>query len=149
MPGAASEAGEVDDELEGSNPGRSQGDVAEFIHYLKENGKPAMAALLGNAYRWGIEGEEVVFFLDHAHANLIPMLNMPRNSAQLNESLAEFFGKPKMPHFRIGHDPVQEGERKREADALAKVKANAKVKFVLEKFNGTIMQCQILEKESR
>jgi len=123
--------------------------VGEFINFLKGNGKPAIAAIVGNAYRWEFEGQDVVFFLDHSHANLIPMLNMPRNNAQLNESLAEFFGQARTPHFRIGHDPVQEDERKKEADALARVKANAKVKFVLEKFNGTIMQCQILEKESR
>lgn len=127
--------------------GRDPGDVADFIKHLKSNGKPALAALIGNAYRWQISELDVAFFLDHSHANLIPMLKMPRNQEQLDTVLTDYFGKKFEIGFRIGKDPKAQSARQKEAQALKDVKANPKVKFVLEKFNGTIMQCQILEKE--
>lgn len=102
---------------------------------------------MGNAYRWQISGGDVEFYFDHSHSNLIPMLSMPRNNQQLLEGLEGFLSKKATPYFRVGTDKRQEDMRRQDAQALELVKANPKVKFVLERFNGTIMQCQILDKE--
>jgi len=120
-------------------------EVEDFVAFLKSDNKPALAALIGNAYKWEVTPADVAFFFDHTHANLISMLKMPRNNDQLEAAIGQFLGKNKMIGFRIGTDPLQVKERRRDAQALSEVKANSKVKFVLDKFNGTIMQCQILE----
>lgn len=113
---------------------------------MKSKAKPGLAALVGNAYRVRRNGPAVVIFLDKQHANLIPMLKMPQNFQLLAELAEDFFGENLNINYSIGHDPRLLKQIKREEEALEIVKSNAAVKFVLEQFNGTIVNCQILNK---
>ena len=121
------------------------GDGKPFLEHIMRKAKPGLKALIGNAYRVRQEVGSVTFFMDKRHANLIPMIRSPQNYKILEDLSAEHFGRPYNINFTIGNDPAIAQAQKRDQDALEIVKSNPTVQFVLEHFNGTIVNCQILD----
>ncbi|MDJ0836439.1 MAG: hypothetical protein QNK37_07950 [Acidobacteriota bacterium] len=127
--------------------GREAADAKPFLDQIMKKAKPGLKALIGNAYRVSRQGGRVMFYLDKRHANLIPMIKSPQNYKILEDLSAEHFGRPFDIHFMIGNDPSIAQAQKRDQDALEIVKSNPVVKFVLENFNGTIVNNTILDEK--
>jgi len=87
----------------------------------------------------------VTLHFDKRHANLIPMLKSPKNLEELGKLTEDHFGNHLDVQFSIGNDPGLAAQQKREDEALEIVKSNPVVKFVVDHFNGKIMNCKIIE----
>jgi len=131
-----------------TEPGKSSGqsrDAGEFFDFAKREGKPALAALIGNIFHIREDKNQLTFYFDRRNANLIPMIQSVQNLTIL-ETLAErHFGKRFDLNFAIGNDPKVRKRKEKESKALDEVKANPKVQFLLDEFGGTIVKCQILD----
>ncbi len=106
-----------------------------------------MAALIGNAFHLKQEEGSVAFYFDKTRANLIPMLKSGSNFQALEALVTEFFGQAHQIHFSIGNDPKLAEQRERETQAMRDVQDDPKIRFILDQFKGTIVHCQILERE--
>ena len=73
------------------------------------------------------------------------MLKAPQNLEALGELSGEHFGKTLDIQFSVGKDPRLLAQQKREEEALEIVKSNPVVRFVVDQFDGTILNCRILE----
>ncbi len=103
-----------------------------------------MAALIGNAFRLKQDRGSFTFLFDRSHANLIPMLKSLQNFKLLEELCSRYFEKKCDLNFVVGADPAIRQRKELAQKALAQAKANPKVQFILEQFNGTIVKCEPL-----
>lgn len=102
---------------------------------------------MGNAFHIKRQEGELSFFFDKTRANLIPMLKSVQSFRDLADLVARFFGAPHPIHFLVGNDPKLLKQRELEARALRDVQDDPKIRFILDQFKGTIVHCQILERE--
>lgn len=112
-------------------------------------GKPALAALLDNAYHMQIQEDRIAFFFDASYQNLIPMLTSELHFPTLCE-LTHTFLKTEAPlEFEVGQDPRLAVANQAQEKLLQAVQADPKIQFILEKFNGSIIKCAQISKEDR
>ncbi len=121
-------------------------DPAGFFQHLRDNGKPALAALAGSAFRLSRDADTATFFFDKTRGNVMPMLRSPQNLEALREAVGRYFGKSLELHFAIGVDPNLVEARRRDAQALEDVQSNRAVQFLRERFNADIVNCEPLDK---
>lgn len=115
------------------------------MEYVKREGKRALAALLHNVFAVKQESGYLNFYVDHSHANLIPMMRSPQNLPILEQLARQFFGGKPDINFSVAGDPKVRQEKELEANALAVVQADPKVKYIMENLDGTIVNCKVLD----
>jgi len=116
-----------------------------FLEHVRKAAKPMLAAMVGNAFHAKRDGVHLSIFFDRGHANLIPMLKSTPHFKSLQDLAEVFFAKKVELAFAIGNDPKLKQQQKREAEILEIVKSDPKVKFVLDRFKGSIVSCQELD----
>jgi hypothetical protein len=111
--------------------------------------KPALSALLNNAFHIGRRDNDALFYFDPNHANLIPMLRTTNNRQTLAIVLREFYG-PEV-QFRVMVTKNPGFTKASEADIVLKrkVQAHPIVKHIMEQYNGSIISCQVIQKQKR
>lgn len=124
-------------------------DADAFFQFSKREGKPALAALIGNIFHIKEENGQLTFYFDRRSANLIPMIKSIQNIPILERLAERHFGERFELNFAIGNDPKIRMRKEKESRALEEVKANPKVQFILEQFGGTIVKCQILDDDKQ
>ena len=122
-------------------PASSDADERAFFEHVKTKGKPALAALIRNAFRLERNGAQLTFYMDKSVANLIPMLRNKIHFNALQAMVKDFFALPLEIHFKVGSDPKLKQQIKREEEALEIVKSNDAVRFIMERFEGSIINC--------
>ena len=121
-------------------------DLKTFLDFVKREGQPALAALLGNAFRLLEDRGQLNFQFDRSHGALIPMVKGAANFKQIQDLCLRFFNKRYDLNFSIGNDPKLKAKREREEKAMETVMANPKVQFILEQFGGKIIKVEIMDK---
>ncbi|CAM2067978.1 hypothetical protein SCOR_21535 [Sulfidibacter corallicola] len=116
-----------------------------FLDFIRRENHIALAALLGNAFFLKQDGQSLTFFFDASRANLIPMVRSGQNGKVIEDAAKKFFRGNVDLNFSIGRDPNIRAAKDREKRALEDVQANPIVKYLMEQFNGTIINCKILE----
>ncbi len=124
--------------------GREQ--LTPLLEYIRREQQPAVAALMGNAFFMKRDGDNITFYFDRSHANLIPMIRSANNQRVLQDAADKFFRGKFTLNFSIGNDPGVKAAKEREANMLATVKDNPIVKQLMEQYRGTIINCKILDK---
>jgi hypothetical protein len=105
----------------------------------REQGLPALAALLAGAHRATCDGQSAVLWFDPSKANLIPMLNSSHHRLPLQKLLESCLGHAAALHCSSEPDPaLQQAQGAREA-AHAFVMADEKVRLALSLFKGEII----------
>ncbi|CAM2008534.1 hypothetical protein [Acanthopleuribacter pedis] len=117
-----------------------------MLDYIRREQQPAVAALMGNAFFIKRDGENLTFYFDRSHANLIPMVRSGKNHNILQDATDKFFRGKFNLNFSIGNDPGIKAAKERDQQALATVKANPVVQQLIEQYRGTIINCKILDK---
>jgi len=120
---------------------------ADLLEHIKSEGRAGLVSFMNNAFHTKISGGQVTFYFDRSHANLIPMVRNPKYLSHLDELAKSFLGSESQIHFAVGNDPKIAARRRRQEEALEKVKANPVVKFIMEEFNSKIINCEILGEE--
>jgi len=120
-------------------------DPAGFFQHIKTIGQPALAALIGNAFHLKREPGAATFIFDKSQANMIPMMRSPRNLDALRAAVADYFQAPCDIRFAVGADPRVAQRRKRDQEVLEDVKSNPKVRFLLDRFEASILKWEELD----
>lgn len=127
------------------NSGR---DARAFLDYVCKEGKPGLISFMNNCYNARSEGDDVTFFFDRRHANLIPMLKNPGQSAQLRELAQAFYKRHMHFHYFVGDDPEVVAAKKAQEVALTTAKANPVVKWLLDNFKSRIVNVEIMSDQT-
>lgn len=120
-------------------------DASAFLAHIKESGKPGLVSFVGNAYQARTEDGILTLFFDKTRANLIPMIRNAGHLSTLRELAEQFFGGSLEIQFGVGTDPQQAAKEAGERAAIQAVNEHPTIKFLLERFKGKIINCQIIE----
>lgn len=105
----------------------------------REQGLPALAALLAGAHRATSDGQSALLWFDPGKANLIPMLNSSHHRLPLQKLLESFLGHPAALHCQTEADPALQRALGARDAAHAFVMADEKVRLALSLFKGEII----------
>lgn len=134
---------EVDELPSGHN------DKAAFMVKLNQMRKPALSALLNNAFHIERNDQQVSFYFDINHANLIPLIRSARNRGHLSELVREFYGPNMSLAWYATNNPNFTKASEADAALRAKVSAHPIVKHILENIKGSIISCQVVQKKPK
>lgn len=130
-------------------PPTGHNDRNAFMAKVKQMRKPALAALLGNCFHIERKDTLISFYFDINHANLIALLRSARNRGHLGELMREFYGPQLQVRYLVTKDPNFTKASDADAFLLAKVSAHPMVKHILETYKGSIISCQVVQKQKK
>lgn len=124
-------------------------DKQAFMAKVMQKKLPPLSALINNTFHIGCDGKVVSMYFDVNHANLITLMKTPRNKELLGELIREFYGPNMTLRYYITENPDHTKASEADAALKAKVSSHPIVKHILDHYNGSIISCQVMQKQNK